>query len=471
MQAQEQEELSDAEKATLFCQLLEKRRKFFATKRAKEKRNKPLTQTQQRKIMCTYLKNMERYKLNELKLFELDVIQKMFDKAFKRVNTFVDFRTEVVDGNEKRAGEELEQETTKKQKLNDDHEEAEVKQLIQIIPDEDDVTIDAMPLATKYRVIGWKIYKEGGKSYWNILRVGGKSHMYLLFSQLLRNFDREDLEDLWSLVKAKYGSTKPKEDMDLLLWNDLKNMFEPNVKDHVWRNQEVSTGLIWKLYDSCGVHSLWIKSMQVYMLVERRYPLTVPTLAKMLENKLNLMILEKNIKFRGGLLGLKVIKMQLELMLLVFLVNAAQFEVSTTGEVTTASDKVNAAEGLRHLEEVNAAEKITTAYAVKSGSRKLTLLKKLQLWNGVEKVLLPTTTDAKAQRRLEVKERSNLMMAIPNEHQLKFNSIKDAKLLMEAIEKRFSENEATNKTQKEFLLNQQYENFTLQASKMLDPNF
>nr|GFB32076.1 hypothetical protein [Tanacetum cinerariifolium] len=52
LQAQEQKELSDAEKATLFQQLLEKRRKHFAAKRAKEKRNKPLTQAQQRKIMC-----------------------------------------------------------------------------------------------------------------------------------------------------------------------------------------------------------------------------------------------------------------------------------------------------------------------------------------------------------------------------------------------------------------------------------
>ncbi|GKE74744.1 hypothetical protein Tco_1536785, partial [Tanacetum coccineum] len=59
LQAQEQEELSDAEKATLFVQLLEKRRKHFATKRAEEKNNKPPTQAQQRKIMCTYLKNME----------------------------------------------------------------------------------------------------------------------------------------------------------------------------------------------------------------------------------------------------------------------------------------------------------------------------------------------------------------------------------------------------------------------------
>ncbi|GKB52818.1 hypothetical protein Tco_0903571, partial [Tanacetum coccineum] len=48
-----------------------------------------------------------------------------------------------------------------------------------------------------------------------------------------------------------------------------------------------------------------------------------------------------------------------------------------------------------------------------------------------------TSAEDKAQRRLEVKARSTLMMGIPNEHQLKFNSIKDAKMLLEAIEKRF----------------------------------
>ncbi|GJS12871.1 hypothetical protein Tco_0032254 [Tanacetum coccineum] len=53
----------------------------------------------------------------------------------------------------------------------------------------------------------------------------------------------------------------------------------------------------------------------------------------------------------------------------------------------------------------------------------------------VEKVMHPTTAEEKAQKRLEVKARSTLMMGIPNEHQLKFNSIKDAKLLMEAVEK------------------------------------
>ncbi|GJR96067.1 hypothetical protein Tco_0268241 [Tanacetum coccineum] len=89
---------------------------------------------------------------------------------------------------------------------------------------------------------------------------------------------------------------------------------------------------------------------------------------------------------------------------------------------------------------------------------------------GVEKVMPPTTAEEKAQKRLEVKARSTLMMGIPNEHQLKFNSIKDAKLLMEAVEKRFGRNAATKKTQRN-LLKQQYENFTAPSSEMLDKTF
>ncbi|GJT13545.1 hypothetical protein Tco_0860587 [Tanacetum coccineum] len=149
MQAQEQEELSIEENATLFQQLLEKKRKHFAAKRAEEKRNKPPTKAQQRKIKCTYLKNMEGYKLTDLKYKEFDSIQEMFDRAFKRVNTFEDFRTELVEGKEKRARTELIQEIAKKQKVEDDKETAELKQLMEIILDEEEVTIDAIPLSVK----------------------------------------------------------------------------------------------------------------------------------------------------------------------------------------------------------------------------------------------------------------------------------------------------------------------------------
>ncbi|GJT07350.1 hypothetical protein Tco_1195748 [Tanacetum coccineum] len=62
---------------------------------------------------------------------------------------------------------------------------------------------------------------------------------------------------------------------------------------------------------------------------------------------------------------------------------------------------------------------------------------KTTLVEGVEKVIPPTTAEEKAQRRLELKARSTLLMDIPNEHQLKFNSIKDAKSLLQAIKKRF----------------------------------
>ncbi|GKA08574.1 hypothetical protein Tco_0687905 [Tanacetum coccineum] len=231
LQAQEQEELSVEEKATLFQQLLEKRRKHFAAKRAEEKRNKPPTKAQQRQIMCTYLKNMEGYKLKDLKSKGFDSIQEMFDRAFKRVNTFEDFRTELVEGKEKRAGTELIQENAKKQKVEDDKETTKLKQCLEIIPDEEEVTIDAIPLAVKSpSIVGWKIHKEGRKSYYS---------------------NNERL-----LVKAKYESTRPVEDLDLLLWGDLKTMFKPHVEDTVWRNQQDSKVLDWKLYDSCGVHSL-----------------------------------------------------------------------------------------------------------------------------------------------------------------------------------------------------------------------
>ncbi|GJV35228.1 hypothetical protein Tco_1407705 [Tanacetum coccineum] len=178
LQVEEQEELTVDEKATLFQQLLEKRRKHFATKRPEEKRNRPPTKAQQRNTMCTYLKNMDGWKPKVLKNNSFANIQELFEKAMKRVNTFVDFRTklvegtkneegtkkakvEVIEGSSKRARDELEQENAKKQKVDDDQEAAKMKELMKIIPDEEEVAIDAIPLATKPpSIVDWKIIKE-----------------------------------------------------------------------------------------------------------------------------------------------------------------------------------------------------------------------------------------------------------------------------------------------------------------------
>ncbi|GJR10451.1 hypothetical protein Tco_0793103 [Tanacetum coccineum] len=188
--------------------------------------------------MCTYLKNMEGKKLKDLKNKSSDSIQKMFDRAFKRVNTFVDFRTDLVEDSSKRVGEELEQENINKQKVDEDKDTSEFQSLMEVILDEEEVTIDAIPLATKPpSIIDWKIHKEGKKSYYQIVRAGGKSRIYLVFSHMLKSLSREDLEDLYKLVKARYGSTRPVEDLDLVLWNDLKTMFEPYVEDEFYKLQ------------------------------------------------------------------------------------------------------------------------------------------------------------------------------------------------------------------------------------------
>ncbi|GJR03738.1 hypothetical protein Tco_0526722 [Tanacetum coccineum] len=110
--------------------------------------------------------------------------------------------------------------------------------------------------------------------------------MYLVFSHMLKSFDREDLETLYKLVKAKYGSTRPVEDLDLVLYGDLKTMFDPHVEDQVWKNQSDYRVLEWKLYDSCGVHSLRKQNVHIHMLVEKRYPLTPATITDMLNKKL-----------------------------------------------------------------------------------------------------------------------------------------------------------------------------------------
>ncbi|GKB62819.1 hypothetical protein Tco_0919005 [Tanacetum coccineum] len=104
---------------------------------------------------------MASYKQSQLKNKSFAEIQKLFDKAMTRVNMFVDMDTKLDDGSEKRAddstkraGTKLEQEVAKKQKiddakLDDDQEEARMKELMNIVPGDEDVAIDAIPLATK----------------------------------------------------------------------------------------------------------------------------------------------------------------------------------------------------------------------------------------------------------------------------------------------------------------------------------
>ncbi|GJT52254.1 putative reverse transcriptase domain-containing protein [Tanacetum coccineum] len=134
----------------------------------------------------------------------------------KMANTFVDYRTELVEesskkakaeiaqeSSSKRVGDALEQENAKKQKVDEDKEIAELQSLIEVVSnDDEEVAINVVPLATKPpTIIDWKIHKDGKKSYYQIIRADGKSQMYRVFSQMLKSFSREDLEDLYKLAR------------------------------------------------------------------------------------------------------------------------------------------------------------------------------------------------------------------------------------------------------------------------------
>ncbi|GJW62076.1 reverse transcriptase domain-containing protein [Tanacetum coccineum] len=160
--------------------------------------------------MCTYLKNMAGYKHNHLKNKSFDDIQKLFDKEMKRVNTFVDMDTELMEesfkkakeeitheGSSKRAGTKLEQEeSAKKQKVDDAQETAKMKEHIKVVHDEEEVAIDAIPLATKPpSIIDWKIHKAGQTRFYQITRADGSSKMFKVFSNCLKTLTRK----IWRL--------------------------------------------------------------------------------------------------------------------------------------------------------------------------------------------------------------------------------------------------------------------------------
>ncbi|GKC97066.1 hypothetical protein Tco_1162508 [Tanacetum coccineum] len=273
---------------------------------------------------------MAGYKHNQLKNKSFIDIQKLFNKAMKRVNTFVDVDTELVEGSKvraeaeiaqksssKRACTEQEQESIKKQKVNEDKETTELQRLIEVVPNKDEVAIDAIHLATKLpSILDYKIHKEGKKTYYQITRTDRSSKMYLVFSHMLKSFDREDLETLWKLVKAQHGSTRPKEGYGRVLWGDLKTMFDPHVEDQ---------------------------------------------------------ILKKNIKFRGGLLGLKDFLMILELLLLRINVDDHTIEqyLRLTHENQTPS-MVKKVDDMTIAEYIEYEERVKRQYNRKLGSYFLT---------------------------------------------------------------------------------------------------
>ncbi|GKC98665.1 hypothetical protein Tco_1168940 [Tanacetum coccineum] len=174
----------------------------------------------------------------------------------------------------------------KRQKLEEDAEKEELKGFLDIIPREE-FAEDVESLSTKYPIVDWKAHILTEKfMYYQVFRGDGSSKNYKILTEMLEDFDRQDVEELYRLVKEKYRASRP-EGYDLMLWGDLHTLFEPNADDEIWKNQHQYNVLSWSLYDFCGIHILLMENgMAIHMLTEKKYPLSQEMISKMLKKKL-----------------------------------------------------------------------------------------------------------------------------------------------------------------------------------------
>nr|GEY40219.1 reverse transcriptase domain-containing protein [Tanacetum cinerariifolium] len=237
-----------------------KQKKYNVVKRYQTLKRKPQTEAHARKNMMVYIRNVARFKMDYFKGMTYYDIRPIFEKKFNSNVVFLQKTKEQMDEEDSRAlkrlSESREDKVAKKQKL--DEEVTELKRhLLIVLNNDDDVYTECTPLARK------------------------------LFPSLLRNFNREDLEVLWELVKERFASSKPNNFSDDFFMTTLTYMFEKlDVQAQVWKSQRTIHGLAKvksrRLVESCGVHIITFTSTQMILLVKRRYPLSRFTLDQLI---------------------------------------------------------------------------------------------------------------------------------------------------------------------------------------------
>ncbi|GJV12131.1 hypothetical protein Tco_1353672 [Tanacetum coccineum] len=297
--------------------LVNQRKKYFAEERARAKRNKPMTQSQLKTYMMNYLKNQGTWKLSQLKNLSFEEVKEEFDKLVKQVELFAPMNFEATKASLKRFGEELQTKTSKRLKsdeakddeptkksgkrrkqmarkgLHTDIDKDDSEGSDEVSEQDDSVTgtkipINPVPVAMKSPSIAtYKIIKQGEKGVYQIVREDGTDIVYINFGAMLKDISRDDLTELYRIVMNRYGMDGPEDELEKVFWKYLKNMFEePLSTDPIWSALGQQRIISWRYYDACRVHCLNLESMDIYMLIERKYPLSAEICKAMLDKKL-----------------------------------------------------------------------------------------------------------------------------------------------------------------------------------------
>ncbi|GJY00312.1 hypothetical protein Tco_0357330 [Tanacetum coccineum] len=212
-----------------------------------------------------------------MKLVEL--VNQRKKLKMRKVQSFVPMGSELEVQRLKRASQEVLEKPVKIQKTR------EASSLVE--------ELVIQPLQVKYPIIDWEVYSEDTRRYWRIIR---------------------------DLVKERFNTTEPTDDKEKELWVELKRLFEPDNDDILWKLQRyMHDPLVWRLYDTCGVHHVSsVRGHDIFMLVEKEYPLTRGTLGLMMvarllveaDSEMSRELLRKifyqaNRPRQGGLLGIR----------------------------------------------------------------------------------------------------------------------------------------------------------------------
>ncbi|GJV59663.1 hypothetical protein Tco_1465763 [Tanacetum coccineum] len=267
-----------------------------------------------------YLKNQGIWKLSQLKSLSFEEVKKEFDKLVKQVESFAPISFEATKASLKRFGEELQTKTSKRLKYDKDDEAKDDEQPkksgkrrkqmarkgLHTSVDKDDskdsdedseqddfvkgtkTPINHVPVAMKTPSIAtYRIIKQGEKGAYQIVRKDGTDIVYINFGAMMKSISRDDLTELYRIVMNKYGMNEPEDELERVFWKYLKNMFEePLSTDPIWSEVGQQKIISWRYYESCRVHYLNLESMDVYMLIERAYPLSAEMCKAMLDKKL-----------------------------------------------------------------------------------------------------------------------------------------------------------------------------------------
>nr|GEW25515.1 hypothetical protein [Tanacetum cinerariifolium] len=165
-------------------------------------KKRPQTEAQARRNMMMYLKNTVGFRLDYFKGMSYDDIRPIFEAKFNSNIEFLLKTKEQIEEEENIAIESINetpaQKAAKRRRLNEEDEDVEeLKQHLEIVPDEDDdVYTEATPLPRKVPIVDYQIVHFNNKPHYKIIRADETHQLHVSFITLLKNFDREDLKSL-----------------------------------------------------------------------------------------------------------------------------------------------------------------------------------------------------------------------------------------------------------------------------------